>query len=98
MPLPEHLEGQSFVPLLKEPGRKWKSTAIGRFQSGDTIRTDQYRFTEYTGGQGKQQARMLYDHQTDPGEDANISEREQHQAVVESLTEQLRAGKGKDGK
>lgn len=94
--LPEHLQGQSFVPLLKNPGRTWKPAAIGRFQNGDTIRTDQFRFTEYTNPQGKSVARMLYDHQTDPDEDKNVSEQAGQAATVQKLTTDLHAGMGKD--
>lgn len=31
--LPNHLEGQSFVPLLNEPKRKWKEAAFSQFPS-----------------------------------------------------------------
>ncbi|RPD93369.1 DUF229 domain-containing protein [Aureibaculum marinum] len=31
LPLPKHLEGQSFVPLLTNPNKKWKSAAFTQF-------------------------------------------------------------------
>lgn len=31
VPLPEHLEGHSFVPLLDEPGRTWKQAAFSQY-------------------------------------------------------------------
>ena len=70
--LPEHLQGRSFAGLMNDPRAEWKTAAVGRFQSGDTIRTNTYRFTEYTNAKGKRTARMLYDHAADPGEDANV--------------------------
>ena len=82
---PEHLEGQSFVPLLKDPSKKWKSAAIGRFGNGDTIRTDQYRFTAYTTRKQELQSRMLYDHKNDPGEDVNVVGRKDLQDEADSL-------------
>lgn len=98
LPLPDHLQGRSFVPLMKNPDQEWKKAAIGRYRSGDTIRTDQFRFTEYTGAKGTFVARMLYDHETDPAEDTNISERERSQEAVENLTKQLHEGMGRDRK
>ncbi|HUT88624.1 MAG TPA: sulfatase [Thermoguttaceae bacterium] len=95
LPLPEHLDGRSFVPLMNDPGLAWKEAAIGRYGPGDTIRTDRYRFTEYTDKQGKPIARMLYDHQVDPGENVNVSERPESQSLNRSLREQLRARMGK---
>ncbi len=72
VPLPKHLQGRSFATLMKEPDAEWKSTAVGRFQNGDTIRTDAFRFTEYTNAKGKLISRMLYDHDADPNENVNI--------------------------
>jgi arylsulfatase A-like enzyme len=98
LPLPEHHQGRSFVPLMKNPDQQWKATAIGRFRNGDTIRTDQYRFTEYTGAKGNFLARMLYDHDADPDEDVNVSEKGDNKQTVESLSNQLHEGMGKDRK
>jgi arylsulfatase A-like enzyme len=95
LPLPGHLEGKSFVPLLKNPDLAWNQATIGRFKSGDTIRTPRYRFTEYTDGAGSPVARMLYDHQTDPQEDVNVAERPENRELVGQLTRELRQRKGK---
>ncbi len=97
VPVPAHVQGRSFVPLLKHPALPWKDRAIGRFQNGDTLRTDRFRFTEYSNPQSQPGARMLYDHQADPGEDRNISEQSANAGTVLQLTERLRAGKGRDG-
>lgn len=94
VPLPPHVQGRSFVPLMDNPALPWKDQAIGRYVDGDTIRTDQFRFTEYSNRQGKPVARMLYDHRADPGENVNVAER--NTEVSHQLTERLRAGKGKD--
>jgi arylsulfatase A-like enzyme len=95
LPLPEHLEGESFVPQLKDPTLLGKDAAVGRFKRGDTIRTDQFRFSEYTKPDGKQTGRMLYDHQSDPGENVNVADREKHADVVQRLTNELREKMGK---
>jgi hypothetical protein len=39
---------------------------------------------------------MLYDHQRDPEENKNISERKRRAEVVKRLTAELHAGMGKD--
>lgn len=95
LPLPAHLQGKSFVPLLKNPDLPWKPAAIGRFSNGDTIRTDQFRFSEYSGKNGKFSSRMLYDHNKDPGENVNVSEQAEQAEVVKKLTADLHQGKGK---
>jgi arylsulfatase A-like enzyme len=95
LPLPTHLQGKSFVPLLNNPGLDGKPTAIGRFKNGDTIRTDQYRFSEYTRPNGDHSSRMLYDHRNDPDENLNLSEATEQADVVQKLSQQLHKGMGK---
>jgi arylsulfatase A-like enzyme len=96
LPIPAHVQGRSFVPLMNNPATPWKEQAIGRFSNGDTIRTDTHRFTEYTDRQRGPVARMLYDHRTDPGENVNVAEQPTHAEITQQLTQRLRAGKGKD--
>ena len=96
LPLPDHLQGKSFAPLLKTPDLLWKPAAIGRFRNGDTIRTDRFRFTEYTEGKGTFISRMLYEHESDPGENVNVSERSENQETKRRLANELHEGMGKD--
>ena len=96
LPLPDHLEGRSLVPLMKDSQADWKSAAVGRFQNGDTIRTETFRFTEYTDKNGKQTSRMLYDHNADPGENVNVDA--SHEVKVQRLTDELHRLKGRDRK
>jgi arylsulfatase A-like enzyme len=95
IPRPDHLEGRSFVPLMRDPSAAGKPFAIGRFGAGDTIRSEHYRFSEYTNRQDKPTGRMLYDHDTDPGENVNVSEHDRNADVVEELTRELRERKGR---
>lgn len=92
---PEHCQGESFVRLLKDPSAEGKPFAIGRFGAGDTIRTDKFRYTEYSAKQQPPHAKMLYDHQKDPQEDTNIVGRPKLGETVEELSEQLNTNKGK---
>jgi iduronate 2-sulfatase len=95
LPLPKHLQGQSLVTLMKDRDTAWKSAAVGRFQDGDTIRTDAFRFTEYTDKTGKLSSRMLYDHEADPGENFNVAEGRKDS--ISSLAENLHRLTGRDG-
>jgi arylsulfatase A-like enzyme len=96
IPLPEHLAGQNFVELMRNPDTKWKEAAVSRFRNGDTIRTDALRYTEYTSPKGKRTSRMLYDHSSDPLENQNLAEKRTDE--TQTLSKQLNQIKGRDGK
>lgn len=97
LPLPDHLDGISLLPVLRDPNTKVKEEAISRFNEGDTIRTDRYRYTIYRGKNGKQTGHMLYDHENDPGENRNIADLPENAEVVADLAKRLNAGMGKPG-
>ena len=92
LPLPDHLEGTSFVPLLEESKRPWKKAAFSRYHAGDSIRTEQHLYTEWTDNQGNATARMLYDHNVDPAENANIAELADNADLVQRLSKMLHKG------
>ncbi|MFT5326733.1 MAG: iduronate 2-sulfatase, partial [Planctomycetaceae bacterium] len=94
--LPMHLEGRSLAELMRSPSADWKDAAVGRFQNGDTIRTDSFRFTEYTDKKGKLVSRMLYDHSDDLNENVNVSGSRKTLAV--ELTGELHTRMGRDTK
>lgn len=94
--LPEHLHGRSFGPLLTDPDADWKSAAVGRFKNGDTIRTENFRFTEYVDKKGRPASLMLYDHIADPHENVNVAG-SQKETVV-NLTDELHRLMGRDRK
>jgi iduronate 2-sulfatase len=71
---PESLQGTSLVPALGDPTRQIKPAAYCRYNDGDSIRADNYLYTEWTDNEGRIDARMLYDHDADPDENQNISE------------------------
>lgn len=96
LPLPDHLAGRSFAALMKDAKSAWKTAAVGRYRNGDTIRTDTYRFTQYSNAKGNPTSRMLYDHASDPGEDTNAVTTLKDTAA--KLAEQLEALKGRDNK
>ncbi|MFZ5832538.1 MAG: sulfatase, partial [Planctomycetota bacterium] len=102
LPLPAHLEGTSFAPLVVQPELPWKTAAFSQYLRpgrkpnpavmGRSIRTDRWRYTEWTTIGGENAGVELYDHQTDPAENTNIAGEATNRAVVEELAERLRAG------
>ena len=101
LPLPAHLEGTSFKPLLDHPKRPWKTAAFSQYPRkqkgglmGYSMRTDRYRFTVWVNDKDhtKVDAVELYDHQTDPQENVNIAKDPANAALVKQLTEQWTKG------
>ena len=101
LPLPGHLEGTSFKPLLDDPKRQWKSAAFSQYPRsqkgglmGYSMRTDRYRFTVWVSrtDHTKVDAMELYDHQTDPQENTNIAKNPANEALVKRLMEQWTKG------
>lgn len=97
LPLPNHLDGDSLVPILKAPTTSIKEQAISRFKDGDTIRTNQYRYTIYRDKGGQVTGHMLYDHKKDPGENVNVADDTAYAEVVETLAGLLQTNMGKPG-
>ena len=98
LPHPEHLMGTSLVPILKDPSASVKHEAISRFGEGDTIRTNQFRYTMYRDKKGQLTGEMLYDHDKDPGENLNVADDPAYSGIVTDLLTRLKAGMGANGK
>ncbi len=105
LPLPGHLEGTSFKPLLDDPKRPWKPAAFSQYPRnagrtgagalmGYSMRTDRYRFTVWVGRNDHAQvdAVELYDHQTDPQENQNIAKDPANADLVKKLMAQWKQG------
>lgn len=93
LPLPSHLQGQSMVPLLKNPNAPWKDAAYSRWYSGESVITDQYIFTQWFNDNDQPAGRMLYDLEADPGENVNIAERSGNADLVAELLDKVYAGR-----
>ena len=89
LPIPDHGQGKSFVPLLRNPTLPWKEAVFSRYFRGDSVKTDRYRYTEWRGNDGKMYARMLYDHSVDLVENVNIAELPRNRKVVETLSKMI---------
>ncbi|MBN1417953.1 MAG: sulfatase [Planctomycetes bacterium] len=95
LPVPDGLEGMSFAPLIADPRRAWKEAAFSQYPRGGylgtAMRTDRYRYVEWTDEEGKVAAVELYDHERDPAENENIASRPEHRDLLAGLARQLRA-------
>jgi len=96
LPMQQGLEGTSVVPLLNRPNLNWKRAAFSQYPRGRvmgySIRTDRYRYTEWS-ERGKAPVGVeLYDHRTDEGENINVADLPANDSVVVELSRQLKSG------
>jgi iduronate 2-sulfatase len=97
---PDNVQGQSLVPMLRDPavpGRGWALTQVSRGGGaranaqryfGYSLRTPRWRYTEWDEGR---QGHELYDHDTDPRELTNLAKDPAHARTMEELSQQLGA-------
>ena len=89
LPIPEHTDGESFVPLIKGETRQ-KDFAISKFKDGVTIVKDNLFYTEWLDNDDQVKARMMFDHTNDPLELNNLAEQPAYQEKVNELSKLLR--------
>ena len=99
LPLPSHLEGTSFVPLLEKPDAPWKKAAFSQFPRkggkimGYTMKTNDFRYTEWReAGSGKVLAKELYDHRKEHAENNNVAGEQEYSGTVMQLGEMMNSG------
>jgi uncharacterized sulfatase len=91
LPLPATVRGQSLRPLLDDPAKTIRDSALTHIVRGPNItgfsfRTDRWRYIEWSDG-----GRELYDHEIDPGEWHNVASVPANAAVVRDLQRRLAA-------
>ncbi len=102
LPLPSHLEGTSFARLLEDPARVWKPAAFSQYLRpgvkgapavmGRSIRTDRWRYNEWTDKKGQPAGVELYDELNDPAENRSVAADPAHAELVKEMSAQLGAG------
>ena len=94
LPIPSQLEGLSLMPVIEQPTRPWKTAVFSQLKRasvvGRSIRTAQYRYTEW-GNRGKR-GKELYDYYADPDETVNVASLPENAELVAQLSAQLHAG------
>ena len=90
--VPSQLEGLSLMSVIEQPTRPWKTAAFSQKgqSTGNSIRIDRYRYTEW--GRNGKHGIELYDYDTDPDETVNIANLPENAELVAQLSEQLHAG------
>ena len=86
LPLPATLAGTSLVPVLKQPTEHPHTAVFSRWRDSDSVRTERFRYTEWTDKSGRITARMLYDHQKDSAENQNVADQPEFAATVKELS------------
>ena len=96
LPAPARHDGLSFAPLLDDPARPWKRAAFSEMMRagklGRALRTERFRYVEWTDRANAAAGRELYDYVSDPDERENLADRPEHAARVQDLAAQLKAG------
>ncbi len=105
LPLPAHLEGTSFKPLLDNPQLSWKAGAFSQYPRsaavaggkaimGYSMVNERYRITQWVlrADLSKVVAVELYDHQSDPQENQNIAQKPENAALLKKMQDALNAG------
>jgi arylsulfatase A-like enzyme len=85
LPARQGIEGNSIVPLLKNPSAKWDHPAVTTYQRGNhTVRTERWRYIRYHDG-----GEELYDHDKDEMEWTNLAGKPEFTKVKQQLAKWL---------
>lgn len=102
--IPEHLQGVSLAPALKNTELKLKEYAVSQWDKGSThgysIRTDRYRFTVWVKNRYRTYMPFdekdihdceLYDYKEDPEETVNLYRSKKHKDIVAEMMAHFRS-------
>lgn len=85
LPVPESVQGESLVALLRDPEAPRAKPAVMTYGKGNhAVRDRRYRYIRYAGG-----AEELYATEADPNEWTNLADRPESRAVMNRLAQFL---------
>jgi arylsulfatase A-like enzyme len=88
--VPQQVQGRNLQPLLNDPNAAWDHPAISVAGKGAqvhrTIRTERWRYLEWSGPEG---GNALIDEQNDPHERQNLVNAPKHADLIERLKAQM---------
>jgi arylsulfatase A-like enzyme len=80
-----HLQGNSIVPLIKNPQSQWPYYALSVWEYKNyAVTGERWRYISYRDG-----TEELYDHIIDPGEHTNLSGYPEYEKIIRQLKKQL---------
>ena len=88
LPLPEHLDGESFVGDIDGVVRE-NDFAIAKWYDGVTIIQDNFFYTEFLDEDHQPATRMLFDHTNDELELNNLAEEPEYQDLTQELHQKM---------
>jgi iduronate 2-sulfatase len=78
---PPGLEGQSLVPLLRDPALATDRAVVSTLSyRNHAVRSSRFRYIRYQDG-----GEELYDHDADPGEHANLAGETRYRPIMDEL-------------
>lgn len=86
--IPKHVDGKSFVEVLKDTDASIHEAAYSRYHAGESVVNHRYAYTEWTKN-GEMKADMLYDHEKDPDENINVANNPDYKDVVSKMQDLL---------
>lgn len=79
LPPSRQVEGESLVPLLRNPAQEWDPAVMTMGKGNHAVRSDRWRYIRYRDG-----SEELYDHHKDPWEWTNLAKRPEYQQVIKA--------------
>ena len=95
--VPSYVQGESLIPVLKDPSILLKSEVYTRYKEGEAVIDTNFSYTEFYEGE-KYLGNMLYDMNKDPKQNLDISKLPVNEELVVMYKEKLKVMREKVNK